>query len=165
MEMDEWSSFTKRVTINAGIETILKAWCTQKGLESWFLRTALFRDSENELRNPDQFIAENDNYEWKWFGYPDYVQEGRVMSSKEENSLSFSFTENCLVTVKIMKENGENLVELTQKNIPFDINPKTNLYVACGEGWTFYLANLKSVLEGGIDLRNRNDLIQNVINA
>lgn len=23
-------------------------------------------------------------------------------------------------------------------------------------GWTFYLANLKSILEGGIDLRNRN---------
>lgn len=30
---------------------------------------------------------------------------------------------------------------------------------------TFYLANLKSVLEGGLDLRNKNVNIPNVISA
>jgi len=38
-------------------------------------------------------------------------------------------------------------------------------YIGCGKGWTFYMANLKSILEGGIDLRNKNAAIQNVINA
>jgi hypothetical protein len=28
--------------------------------------------------------------------------------------------------------------------------------VQCQLGWTFYLANLKSVIEGGVDLRNKN---------
>ena len=42
---------------------------------------------------------------------------------------------------------------------------KLRLYIGCGEGWTFYLANLKSMLEGGIDLRNKNDKIKGVINS
>jgi hypothetical protein len=32
-------------------------------------------------------------------------------------------------------------------------------------GWTFYLANLKSVLEGGLDLRNKNARLQRLVNA
>jgi len=37
--------------------------------------------------------------------------------------------------------------------------------VGCGEGWTFYLANLNSYLQGGIDLRNKNEKIQGVISS
>lgn len=44
-------------------------------------------------------------------------------------------------------------------------DPARNLLVGCGEGWVFYLANLKSILEGGIDLRNKNDAIRNVLNS
>jgi hypothetical protein len=38
-------------------------------------------------------------------------------------------------------------------------------YMECDKGWTFYLTNLKSVLEGGLDMRNKNLNIQQVINA
>ena len=58
---------------------------------------------------------------------------------------------------------GETVVELTQSRIPEDEN--RGIYVDCSYGWTFYLANLKSVLEGGIDLRNKNVDIQNVVNS
>jgi hypothetical protein len=37
--------------------------------------------------------------------------------------------------------------------------------VGCGEGWTFYLTNLKSILEGGVDLRNKEMKLKNVINS
>ena len=37
--------------------------------------------------------------------------------------------------------------------------------MGCLEGWTFYLTNLKSVIEGGLDLRNKNLDIKGVINA
>jgi hypothetical protein len=33
------------------------------------------------------------------------------------------------------------------------------------EGWVFYLANLKSFPEGGIDLRNKNEKLKSVINS
>jgi hypothetical protein len=48
-----------------------------------------------------------------------------------------------------------SIVELTQENIPIENDPAKNLFVHCQTGWTFYMANLKSVIEGGIDLRNK----------
>jgi hypothetical protein len=37
--------------------------------------------------------------------------------------------------------------------------------VGCQLGWTFYLTNMKSIAEGGIDLRNRDIDFKNVVNA
>ena len=56
-------------------------------------------------------------------------------------------------------------MELTQEKIPLDEESKVNYHLGCMEGWTFYLANLKSILEGGIDLRNKNVNLTKVINA
>lgn len=70
-----------------------------------------------------------------------------------------------VVTVRIANESGINVVELTQENIPVDDDSRANYFVGCGEGWTFYLANLKSILEGGLDLRNKNVDIRKVINS
>jgi hypothetical protein len=42
-----------------------------------------------------------------------------------------------------------------QEHIPQESDPEKNLYVQCQLGWTFYLANLKAVMEGGKDLRNK----------
>ena len=57
------------------------------------------------------------------------------------------------------------MVTLTQEEVIFEEDPNENLYVQCGEGWTFYLANLKSVYEGGLDLRNKDIEIKGVLNA
>ena len=40
-----------------------------------------------------------------------------------------------------------------------------HFYIECGKGWTFYMTNLKSILEGGLDLRNKNINLKQVINA
>ncbi len=50
-------------------------------------------------------------------------------------------------------------------NIPANENPETFLYIQCQTGWTFYMTNLKSVYEHGIDLRNKNQDLKNVITA
>ena len=52
-------------------------------------------------------------------------------------------------------------------NAPVTVPDDTDLriFLECGEGWAFYLTNLKSHLEGGIDLRNRNERITGVVNA
>ena len=38
-------------------------------------------------------------------------------------------------------------------------------HLGCKTGWTFYLATMKSLYEGGIDLRNRNERLQQVNNS
>jgi hypothetical protein len=69
--------------------------------------------------------------------------------------LKFTFSGGSIVTVDIQSKYGLTVVELTQENIPEESDPSKNLFVQCQIGWTFYLANLKSVIEGGNDLRNK----------
>ncbi|MEP6950371.1 MAG: hypothetical protein ABI863_13895 [Ginsengibacter sp.] len=70
-----------------------------------------------------------------------------------------------IVEVTIQEEQEECMVSLKQYNIPIDEAGKTNYHIGCMEGWVFYLADLKSIREGGIDLRNKNPDIKKVINA
>lgn len=163
---NKWSSFTLRVTIHAEPQKIYDAWATQTGLESWFLRKAVFTKSEGSLRERNSHIQSGDHYEWLWFGYSDDVVERReVLEANGKNLLRFIFSGGCIVTVVIKHEHGEILAELKQENIPLDEDPKRNLCLNCSTGWTFYMTNLKSILEGGVDLRNKNDKIVNLINA
>ncbi len=166
MNKSGWSSFVKRIPINSSVEKVYEAWATQEGLESWFLRKAEFTKPDKSLRERNSFIQKGDKYEWYWHGYADSVNEKReVINANDKDKLSFTFSENCLVTVKIKQQHEIVICELTQENIPEDDNPKTNLLVGCGEGWTFYLANLKSILEGGIDLRNKDLSVTGIINS
>ncbi|HEX4852001.1 MAG TPA: SRPBCC domain-containing protein, partial [Puia sp.] len=69
------------------------------------------------------------------------------------------------VTISISSEQGETLVILEQDHIPTDEESKAYFHIGCTKGWVFYLTNLKSILEGGIDLRNKNLALQDMINA
>jgi hypothetical protein len=93
------------------------------------------------------------------------VEPGKILEANGTDYLKFSFAGNCEVSVFIREEEGEAVVELWQENIPTDEPGRVNIQIGCGEGWTFYLANLKSILEGGIDLRNRNERIKRVISS
>ena len=65
----------------------------------------------------------------------------------------------------IKKEENETIVELIQDNIPTDEQGMHYWHLGCKTGWTFYLANMKSLYEGGIGLRNRVERLQQVINS
>ncbi len=166
IEKESWSKFRKRITIDAPPLKIYQAFACQDGLETWFLRRAQFMAKDGRVRRSDELIQKGDIYFWLWHGYDDDVFEKReIIEANNRNFLRFAFTGGCRVTVTVKKAGGENILELVQEDIEFDENPYNNLFVACGEGWTFYLSNLKSVLEGGVDLRNKNPKIQNLINA
>jgi uncharacterized protein YndB with AHSA1/START domain len=163
---NKWSSFTLRIPINADPKRIYDAWATQAGLESWFLRKAVFTKPDGATREQNSQVQKEDTFEWLWFGYADDVVERReVVEANGKNLFRFIFSGGCTVTVVIKHEQSETLVELKQENIPLDEDPKMNLCLGCSNGWTFYLANLKSILEGGIDLRNKNEKLASVINA
>ena len=90
---------------------------------------------------------------------------GEIIAANGVDRLKFSFHDPMTVSVSIFREGGVSIVELVQENIPLDEDSRKNYFVGCGEGWTFYLANLKSVLEGGLDLRNKDEKIRSVINS
>ena len=113
---------------------------------------------------PAERATTGDRYAWEWYGYSDGSPEtGTVIEANGHDRFSFTFADESIVEVAIISEEGEKVIELTQKNIAPD--ESLHIYIGSGEGWTFYLVNLKSILEGGIDLRNKNDKIRNVVNS
>ncbi len=163
---DLWNHFKLRINVNASIGEVYKAWTTQAGLESWFLRKALFAGSDGKNREPNTPVAEGDSYTWYWHGYPDSVLEkGKVLKANGKDHFVFTFSMNCPVTISIYQEAGETMVELVESELPTDLETIRKHFVGDSGGWVFYLANLKSVLEGGLDLRNKKLELTNVINS
>jgi uncharacterized protein YndB with AHSA1/START domain len=156
MSENKWSKFTLTADFNTDARSIYEAWATPAGLEKWFLRKAEFYAIVGRLREPHEFILKEDTYEWYWHGFDDTnVEKGEVLEVNSIDFLKFSFSGGSIVTVSISTKNGLAIVELTQENIPEESDLEQNLYVRCQIGWTFYLANLKSIIEGGVDLRNK----------
>ena len=161
-----WKQFTKKIPVKASVKSIYGAWTTQQELENWFLRLAQFTKEDGTLRTKNDPIQKGDKYKWLWFGYDDNaVEEREIIFANDKDKLQFRFSGGCIVTVTISQEDGETICELTQEMPMDDEHVQQGFYVDCGTGWTFYLANLKSILEGGIDLRNKNVHLKDVINA
>lgn len=154
----DWSRFTIKTPIKSDVKTIFDAWTTQSGLESWFLRLAEFHNPMGQLRKTDETIHVLDTYKWLWHGYPDnVVEKGEILENNGKNHLRFTFGKAGIVSINITEGQGKSIIELTQEDIPHYNTTEENYHVGCKTGWTFYLANLNSILQGGIDLRNKGD--------
>ncbi len=161
-----WTTFVTRVPVNAPVEKLYWCWATREGMEYWFLRLSEYKNQDGSLRANDETVQTGDSYRWRWYGWSDEItEEGKILDCNGIDFFKFSFGKagNCAVSIK--KEDGQTIVELVQDNIPDDEQGKHYWHLGCKTGWTFYLANLKSLLEGGIDLRNKNEELKNVINS
>ena len=148
------------------VEILYKAFATRSGMESWFLRLCEYKHADGSLLTSDELIKPEHIYKWLWYGYPDTTAEtGTFIKTNDKDELQFVFGKAGTVTVKIYTIENQNMVELTQENIPSDEQSRFNYYVGCSTGWVFYLANLKSIMEGGIDLRNKNENLKGVLNS
>ena len=162
----DWSRFSTRIDVKAGVNDVYAACTTRVGLERWFLRVAEFTQPDGGLRDAAAAIRVGDRYRWLWHGYDDAVEErGTIEEANGVDSLRFTFAGSCLVSVGLTVEGGRTIVELRQENIPLDDASRVNYHLGCMTGWVFYLANLKSILEGGIDLRNKNEKLSKLVNA
>jgi len=163
MEKLNWSEFTTKISINASKETIFSYWSSQENLEKWFLSMANFYSNNHKIKGRKERISKGDTYKWMWYG-SDNIDGGEILGTNDIDFLKFTFL-RCVVSINIREEDGENIIELTQSQIALDESSRMDYYVGCTSGWTFYLTNLKSILEGGIDLRNRNKNLKDVINT
>ncbi len=162
----DWSRFVVRVNVNAPIEKLYHGWATREGIEYWFLRFSEYKKSDGTVRENKEPVGKGDTYKWRWHGYPDSVtEEGMILELNGKDFFKFSFGKagDCAVTIK--KEEGETIVELVQDNIPIDEHGMHYYHVGCKTGWTFHFANMKSIFEGGMDLRNKNERLQDMLNS
>jgi uncharacterized protein YndB with AHSA1/START domain len=162
----QWSNFKLRVNVKTSPAQAYQAWTTPAGLESWFLRKAIFTDGQGIQLEKNDVVKPGDTYAWYWHGYPDsVVEKGKVVNANGKDLMCFTFSMGCPVTIFIYEESNETIVELVESDLPTDTESMLKHYVGDSRGWIFYLTNLKSLLEGGIDLRNRKLELTNVITS
>ncbi len=163
MRKEDWSKFTITANFTASVQDIYKCWSTSEGIEKWFLREAIYQSPDGVKRSKTEPVQVGDHYKWFWHGFPDDVFESRtILQSNGKDFFQFQFSGVCTVSIRISRKEDVTLLELTQENIQWEDDPHKNLFIQCQTGWVFYLANLKSIIEGGIDLRNKRvDLLSN----
>jgi uncharacterized protein YndB with AHSA1/START domain len=159
----DWGKFTKRIAVTANLATVYNAWTIADELEKWFLRKALFYTEKGDLLTVNTNAVAGSVYEWQWFSQ-EAAERGTIKSANGKDFLQFTFAGDCIVEVSLSSKKDFTIVELTQKEIPLDDVSKIHIRLGCAFGWAFYLTNLKSILEGGIDLRNKDREITGVVN-
>ncbi len=152
MEQD-WTSFTLNIGVKSTLKEMYDAWTKSEKIEHWFLATCKYFDSNQSINKRNNVEADN-TYEWTWFLY-DILEKGTVTEANGKDFIQFTFAGKCLVDIQLIQKGDYVLVTLKQKDIPTDQKSKFNIRIGCLQGWTFYLANLKSFYETGYDLRNK----------
>lgn len=162
----DWTRFVVRVNIKASAEKLYSCWATGQGMEYWFLRLSEYKSPGGNVRAGNEPVQKGDSYTWRWHGWDDETTEyGQVLDCNGKDFFRFSFGEAGNCTVIIKEEEGQNIAELVQDNIPDTEEGRHLWHLGCKTGWTFYLTNLKSLLEGGPDLRNKNVNLKRVITS
>ena len=163
MENFDWGQFSKRIFINTDLETVYNYWTKSEELEKWFLSKASFYSKEGKEILPTSNVGSLNEYNWRWYAQDSY-EEGLFLLANGVDLMEFTFAGQCRVQIKLTEVKNQVLIELLQKDIPLDENSKEDIRLGCAFGWSFYLLNLKSILEGGIDLRNKDTELVGVVN-
>lgn len=163
MDNFNWTTFTKKIAVKTNVSVIYKAWTNVNEIEKWFLSKAIFIDANNKPIGNDTTIEKGYSYEWNWYLF-DVTERGKITEANGKDYIQFTFAGDCLVDIKLTEQDENVIVELTQKNIPTDDNSKQGIRLGCEAGWSFFLLNLKSIYEGGIDLRNKDISLKGMLN-
>jgi uncharacterized protein YndB with AHSA1/START domain len=158
----DWTRFTRKVPVNAPLQRLYDAWAKPAEVQRWFLKQCDYSRADGTI-GPDTLTQAGDTYAWQWFGY-DPTERGRILEANGRDLFRFTFAGACIVEVKLTQHGDVVIVELTQSDIPTDEASMRNIRLGCHTGWSFFLLNLKSVYEGGLDLRNRNADLKGMMN-
>jgi hypothetical protein len=167
----DWTQFHLGIYVSARPEDLYDLWSTASGLTRWFLRSSAFAPSDGPrppktrkkvilpafddlAPRPDHQRCEiDDRYRWEWYYNGGMVGEQWILAMRPPTKLTFGFGDTMEVEILLRKQGSLCEVGLRQYNIPTNALAKQNLHMGCRTAWTFFLTNLKSVAEGGIDLR------------
>ena len=163
MENFDWTQFNKRIAIKAPMQILYDAWTKSTELEKWFLKTARFKDESDSFVEGNIPAKAGMSYVWNWYLY-DETEFGKVVMANGKDHFRFTFAGQCVVDVTLSELYGHTVVELTQSNIPTDDKSKEHIRLGCSSGWSFYFVNLKSVYEGGLDLRSKDERLRPMVN-
>lgn len=162
MDTEKWRMLVQRIDVRAPAESVYAAWATAEGLTGWFPMEAVLMGGDGVELDPGSMASVGDQFRLTW--HTGHTEEGEFLEARLAEHLRFTFGDRILVDVDLEPlEDGSVMVTLTQTQ---DRTDEENLMIMLGfkEGWAFYLTNLKSVLEGGLDLRSYAPDIEHRVN-
>jgi hypothetical protein len=147
-----WKEFRRSVLVSPSLETALPLLNTAEGLSRWFIGTCRFYRGDAEPRGPNEPAQSGDGFEWMWLNKP-LKLDGAVLEVGS-NSIRYTFGAAGHVVFSAREENGRVRVSIEQA-LDGDSEYNSEDWVNCYVCWSFFLLNLKSVIEHHTDLRER----------
>lgn len=157
----DWTGFTQAIHIRASQTSLWRMLATCQGMERWFLAKAEAWTADGRAWPSDRELEAGLRFRFSWQGLADaplITEDDTVLAVEPGQRLRMGwYQDKGWVDVRLMPlPDGRVTVELEQRMAPTaDFAFLEGAYVGCKEGWSFFLSNLKSVAEGGADLRER----------
>jgi uncharacterized protein YndB with AHSA1/START domain len=155
----DWTRFERRIFINAEPEAVFRAWAVPANIVRWFIASAEYVAQDGTPRPAKDVVMAGDTYQWHW--HQDLSSQGTILEVLENEKLVFTFgdkepgsDEKIIVTVEVTPEqDGVTLLRLVQENMADTPQAHVSWHMQCNLGWSFFMTNLKGLLEYGVDLR------------
>ena len=148
----DWAQFDLHVAIDAEPERILEVWSTVDGMESFFVEMMRITRPNGVERATDERAEPGDKFVWRW-------QNGRRVLGKycepqADNEVRFTFGES-KICISVKPYRGGSLLRLKQYDIPETEEARMHIHANCRGGWVYFLTVLKTLLEKGVDGRDK----------
>jgi uncharacterized protein YndB with AHSA1/START domain len=155
----DWTRFERQIFINADRRTVFRAWAVPEEIVKWFIASAEYACADSTPRPSTDVVAAGDTYYWEW--HQDLRTQGTILEVVENERLVFTFgdkepgsDEKIIVEVEVLtQEDGVTLLRLVQKNMADTPQAHVSWHMQCNLGWSFFMTNLKGLLEYSVDLR------------
>lgn len=132
------------------MDQVYNAWADLDKISTWFLKSATLVVPDSNRTS----IEVGDQVEWRWYNYenPSLIE---IKEANDSDTIVFTFGMGMEVRVELSEEKEFTVLSLTQYNIPTGEESRMNFHVGCRQAWSTWLLNLKSWLEHGILLHDK----------
>ena len=154
----DWSRFNCSIFVQAPPSRVFDAWTLPEALEKWLIAECRIEAADGHKRAPSERLATGDRYQWLSSDQKT-KNTGHILdvTSSKRFKFTFGMSEGMPINVTVAFEpQGDGCcVKLQQDSIGRSEASRLQWHVGGLKSWTFYLTNLKAVLESGVDLREK----------
>ncbi len=130
-----------KVEIRRPVSAVFKAWTDEREIVKWYVEKAIIEPRRNGRIYLELLTGAN--------------SDDKIISIARNRHLTIPYgTKGERLTVRFKKDGRGCICELHQFNMGTLPKDRWEMRRGCAQGWVFFLANLKSYLEHGIDLRS-----------
>lgn len=145
------SEFHHSIYLKCTAEEAYRFAASADGLCKWFMGSAVYSDTNGNNKAKNETAQSGDTFSWQWLK-KDLKIDGKVIDAVKNEKFSFTFGNSFIVTISIKQLKGRILFTLHQAYNK-DAEQNDFAHINCCVCWTFFMTNLKSVVEHGNDLR------------